>query len=115
MTHAGRFALAVSLALLLVSPPAFAESYRLLSGAPICKSKEGMTRWLDAIDGNDEPARAKLLETGECLFNFRKQLVEAVELRMFYKVVTIRIDGRLWYVSKENIRVPAPEPGEEER
>lgn len=104
-----------ALAVTLAASPALADTYKLISGAVICKSDEGLERWLEAVEKLNEPTKSKLLTSGECVYNFRAQLVETVGLRMFFKTVKVRIDGVEWITQKSNLRVPAPKPGEEEK
>ena len=98
----------VTVVLLIVPTPAFADTLKLISGAVICQSGAQLDRWIDAVEKNDAAARSVLLESGECRYNFRAQLVEA-STRMFFKRTKIVLDGTVWYTAKENLRVPAPE------
>ncbi len=97
--------------LLLLAPPAFADSYKLISGAILCKGDDGLKAWQKGVEEKNEAARSALLESGECLYNFRAQIVETVGLRMFFKTVKVKIDGVVWITEKKNLRVPAPKPG----
>lgn len=101
--------IAMAMLVTLCAPgPAFADPLKLISGAVICQSLDGLERWIDAVEEDNAADRSALLESGQCRYNFRAQVVEASP-RMFFKRTKIVLDGTVWYTAKENLRVPAPD------